>query len=247
MKNILIPTDFSDNAMKAAEYAFRLYSNDSTFILLNSYEVPTSGATMLISISDVLKKESITQLEAEQTRLLDKHPELSGRIEMKSLLGSPNSAIKQASENADVVVMGTKGASGLKELLIGSVASNVLSDVNCPVLAIPDGVSSSSPKRILFAADDQCLSDGILPEELVALANNSQAEILILNIVGEGELAHVGSNPEVNTQPIATFEGVSHSVHFIEDKDINSGINRFMKNNPVDMLAMISRKNDLFS
>lgn len=248
MLNVLIPTDFSENASKAVSYALSLFGNEARYTILNSYEVPHSGATMLISIGDILEKDSVQLLESFRAELLEKRSDLDGKIDVKAVMGSPEVAVNKSVElgDYDVVVMGTQGASGLKEVLIGSVTSNVLSNVSIPVLAVPHDSDSKPPKTILFAADDNLLASGEMPKNLVALANRFDAEVVVLNIVPVGELSHVGNSAD-QQRSSGIFEGVKHRVEFIESDDIPKGIEKFITENEIDMLAMITRKNDLFS
>ncbi len=249
MPNILIPTDFSENASKAAEYAVALFGNSSTYMLVHGYEVPHSGATMLISIADILEKDALQGLNIAKEQLVDAYPGLEGKVETRAVMGSPSIAVTRLAEagNFDLVVMGTKGATGLKEVFVGSVAANTLTDVKVPVLAIPADTEVRAPKSILFAADDKCLIQGVLPKELVELSNQIDAEVLVLNVVPEGELKHVGSSDAQKDRSDGIFKGVKHSVHFVESADVNKGIETFINEHEVDMLAMITRKNDLFS
>ena len=247
MKKILIPTDFSANAQKAADYAICLHGKDAHYTLVNSYEIPHSGATMLVSIADIMEKDSLTLLQEERNRLIKIFPELEEKLEIKAKMGAPNVAVKKEAENTDIVIMGTQGASGLKEVFVGSVASNVLSEVKCPVIAVPEDAKLAPPRKILFAADDKCLTKGELPDELVELANRFDAEVLVLNVVPKGEISHVGNNPETPRETVGVFENVKHSIHFVEDEDVNHGIVTFLADSNVDMLAMITRKVDLFS
>ena len=70
MKKILLPTDFSDSARKACEYAINLFGDEPVnFVLVNSYIVPASTSEMLISISDVLRQNSIENLLTERNFL----------------------------------------------------------------------------------------------------------------------------------------------------------------------------------
>jgi nucleotide-binding universal stress UspA family protein len=249
MLNILIPTDFSDNANKAMRYAVELFGEEANYVLVNGFEIPHSGATMLISIADILEKDSIQLLNEAKEALVSTMPRLEQNISIKAVAGSPSVALKKltAKGEYDLVIMGTKGASGLKEVLIGSVASNVLSDVDCPVMAIPADAELQVPTKIVFAADDQVLIEGKLPQVLVDLSNRFDAEVLILNVVQKGELGHVGNAEDQKRRSEGSFEGVRHSIHFVEATNINEGIEAFIKANEVDVLAMVNRKNDLFS
>ena len=53
----------------------------------------------------------------------------------------------------DLIVMGTKGATGLKEVLFGSHTIHVLKNTKCPVIVIPSGFSFEAPREILFPTD----------------------------------------------------------------------------------------------
>lgn len=249
MYNILIPTDFSDNAKKAMVYAVNLFGTDSKYTLVNGYQVPHSGANMLISIADILEKDSLQLLNETRDKLIEEYPELKGNLDVRTVLGMPSVAVKKLINTGDfdLIVMGTKGASGLKEVFIGSVASNILSEVELPVLAVPEDAPVGKPSNILFAADDQCLSEGKLPEALVKFSNELDAKAAVVNVVSVGELTHVGSSDEQKHRSDGIFEGVKHSVHFVESDTVNNGILSFIEDNQVDMVAMVTRKKDLFS
>jgi nucleotide-binding universal stress UspA family protein len=249
MLNILIPTDFSDNAVKAASYALKLFGDKAQYTLLNAFEVPHSGGTMLISIADILEKGSLQQLNAQETKHKEDFPELAKRVSVRSAMGVPSVMIGKLADSRefDMVVMGTKGASGIKEVLVGSVASNTLSSVRCPVLAVPEKAELSIPKKILFAADDTCLNEGVLPDMLVQLATLHDSEVLALNVVEMGEMGYVGNNPDNVRTPIGVFEKVKHSFHFVEAESVTAGLDKFMEANQVDMLSMITRREDLIA
>ena len=112
---------------------------------------------------------------------------------------------------------------------------------------MPENAKLTEPESILFAADDKCLSEGVLPKELEKLTKSVKAEVMVLNVVPMGELVHVGNSESQKNRPDGIFNGVKHQVHFVESDDVNEGIETFMSSNAVDMVAMITRKNDLFS
>ena len=249
MKNILLPTDFSSNAKRAVRYALFVFGDRAKYTLLNTYEVPHAGAPMLISISDILEKESLKSLNEELQSLEEEFPKLAGRITVLSESGSPEEVVRRLSRivEYDLVVMGTKGATGLKEVLIGSVASNLMQQVECPVLAVPESATLSVPQKILFAVDDTTLNLGLFPAELAGLTRKFDAELMILNIVEKGKLDTVGNSAENKRKPTSVFDGVRHSFHFAESDDVNKGITQFAEANKIDLLAMVTRKNDFFS
>lgn len=249
MKNILLPTDFSSNAKRAVRYALFVFGEKAKYTLLNTYEVPHAGAPMLISISDILAKESLKNLNKELEILKEEFPELVGNISVMTETGAPEQVVERLTNiaNYDLVVMGTKGATGIKEVLIGSVASNLMQSVTIPVLAVPESATLSVPQKILFAVDDTTLNEGLFPSELAALTRKFDAELLILNVVATGELDTVGNAKGNHRQPTSVFNGVKHSFQFVEGDNVNKAITEFAESNKVDLLAMVTRKNDFFS
>ncbi|MCF8257847.1 MAG: universal stress protein [Flavobacteriales bacterium] len=244
MKKILIPTDFSPNAHKAAVYALRLFGDSARYTLVNAYQVPHSGNTMLISIADILKRDSEQLLKEELIRLEDEFPHLVDHLEILAEMGQPDMVLKKlvVKNGHDLVVMGTKGASGLKGVLVGSVASNVIQYVPCAVLAVPASVEPRLPQLILLAADDHTLSRDKCPDALAYIAGRNDAKVLILNVLKDGESAEAGGRTPVNS-----FEGIAHTYYFESGNDVGETITNFAKEKGVDMMAMIRRKKDLFA
>lgn len=249
MLKILIPTDFSANARKAFDLAVTIFGRDAQYTLVNSYEVPHSGATMLITIADILEKDSLLLLNKTKDEAIARYPDMEGQVSVRAVMGSPSVVIRKlvSEEDYDMVVMGTKGATGLKQVFVGSVAANTMMEVECPVIAVPENAPLKTPKKLVFAVDDQGLSSGAFPARLVDMATILNAEILVLNVVPLGELGHVGNSGTSSSVEIPAFENVTYSIHFTESDDVNKGIAAFVEKTGADMLAMVTRKNGFVS
>lgn len=246
MKKILIPTDFSENAYQAARYALRLFGNSADYTLVNAYQVPHSGSTMLISIADILKRDSEQLLREQIIRLEDDFPSLVDHLSAVAEMGQADTVLRKIISNngADMVVMGTKGATGLRSVLVGSVASNVMQNVSCAVMAIPSETVSERPSRIVFAADDTTLQHDHCPEVLAYVAQRSDATVLILNVVKDGSrMADAGAGKV----PMNAFDGVPHEFHFRSGEDIGESVIGFAKEHGAHMVAMVRRRKDLVS
>jgi K+-sensing histidine kinase KdpD len=76
-------------------------------------------------------------------------------VEYMSKMGGTINEIRNVAKEIDAshIIIGTKGASGLREVLIGSVTSNLMKTSGCPVIAVPENYKYSRPKNIVFAAD----------------------------------------------------------------------------------------------
>lgn len=93
------------------------------------------------AIDDLLERLRIaTEARADESRAA--HPGLT--VEVKVALGSPASVLVEASVNADLVVVGSRGMGGFRGLLVGSVGVQVASSASCPVVVIRKEPSPSA-------------------------------------------------------------------------------------------------------
>ena len=145
-KKILLPTDGSENAERAAEHAFRFGSRSGAeIVILNVIETPR-----FTGIRSADREELRNNLEQEGQKSFDRISNIltglsSGekcekemKLTFKFKEGSPADTILKtiADENIDLVVMGTSGKHGLDRFLLGSVTENVVRSASCPVLVV---------------------------------------------------------------------------------------------------------------
>jgi universal stress protein A len=137
-KKILVPTDFSECAAAAVDYAKGLAEKvGGTLTLLHTY-LPMAMAggdgTMLPDIDAELAQEAQTQMLALRAEL-----EAAGvLVEQRVVRGPSAETIAQVARAGgfDLIVMGTHGRTGLRHLLLGSVAERVVRLASCPVLTV---------------------------------------------------------------------------------------------------------------
>ena len=142
-QRILVPVDFSDHSSQALEMARELAKAfGSKLILLHCYQV-SPGA---ISPYGIVLPEGFDRevREAAAGRLEEWRGKASeGGVDAEARLSAtfPSMGISDAAteEKADLVVMGTRGLSGLKHVLLGSVAERTLRAAPCPVLTVKQG------------------------------------------------------------------------------------------------------------
>lgn len=145
-KRILLPTDGSENAKRAAEHAIKLGSKSGAEVLvLNVVETPR-----LMGIRSTDKNELRNKLEQEGQKAFDDISNMLMEIKnggkcqkdiklnLKFKEGSPADTILKTidEENIDLVVMGTSGKHGINRFLLGSVAENTMRSAPCPVLVV---------------------------------------------------------------------------------------------------------------
>ena len=139
-ETILVPVDFSDHSKEALDTAIQIaHLFGSTIHLLHCYHIQTAGIS---PYGIVLPSGYYADIRAAAERHLNDWYEMVSNegIQSESILSvdSPSIAINLAVEEveADLIVMGTRGLSGLKHAVLGSVAERVVRLAPCPVLTV---------------------------------------------------------------------------------------------------------------
>jgi len=193
MKKILVPTDFTPTSENAIETARMLAKkNDAEIIFLNVIELnsgdvinASGGPSSYSTFADgVLIQESIKRSEEEMSRLVDvsKYQGINASFEIK--LGNPFGHIFTSIEDngIDFIVMGTKGASGLSEILIGSNTEKVVRKAKCPVLAIKESLNENSFNSIVYATNFGTNEAGVVDAiKNIQSAFNSKVYLVWIN------------------------------------------------------------------
>jgi universal stress protein E len=141
-KTFLVPTDFSSCARKAAEEALMLAKNFSArivfFHVLDSYHSYTIAYAHDLGVSVPISPPSPEEIEPEWEAFLSGLPLEKVAWEKCTEEGQTATAIVHQAKHvqADIIVIGTHGRSGLPHVLLGSVAEKVVRTASCPVLTI---------------------------------------------------------------------------------------------------------------
>lgn len=171
IKNILVPTDFSECAENALYFAAKVAKKINANIFLMH---TASSAYTYISMERLNK-----QIDDDQFTDLD----ISTIVE----IGDPGlSILKQINETlADLVVMGNKGRSGAR-ILFGSTTTKIISDSPVPVMTIPEESNLKNFEQIVFATDCHA-SDLSTLKEAIHWAQKFNSEIHVLHVSQEEE------------------------------------------------------------
>ena len=137
---ILVPIDFSPHADAVIEWAAHLaLEHDSEIVLLHAYHLPVEfqqleGAYLPADFWANVKEEALGSLATYGTQLRAQGIPVSETVRE----GYPASVIEEEAcrQKADLIVIGCRGLSGLKHLLLGSIAERVVQRAPCPVLTV---------------------------------------------------------------------------------------------------------------
>ncbi|WP_100614607.1 universal stress protein [Confluentibacter citreus] len=249
MKTILLPTDFSKNSINAIQYAIDMFQNTNCdFYLLNVQKASSfiSDDIMVMSSSTTIyqtlisaAKKSIDNiiLKIKAKHLNDKH-QFHSIVDYDNLIDSINQVSKI--HHVDLIVMGTKGASGLEKVIFGSNTVHVMQRCHVPILAIPDNCKFNGLHKVLFTTNHLELY-GV--EELKWLKDfNSlyNSELEILHIKDENHTTYEVFNNEVIFKN--HFPHANHNYIHINSKDVFDIIKKHIIENHIAMFAMLSAK-----
>ncbi|UII20368.1 universal stress protein [Fulvivirga ligni] len=175
MKRILVPTDFSDQANYALEAAHQIAKKMSAAIMIihviedtNVTSIHYTGEVELPEMEDRLFMMKMIEKGKKDLETLAADPTYADVVvEQELRIGSPYHNIKDivSEHKVDLVVMGTKGSSGLEEFLIGSNAEKVVRHAKCPVLTIHEKVANLDFKNMVYATaldPDEVKSFGVV-------------------------------------------------------------------------------------
>jgi nucleotide-binding universal stress UspA family protein len=147
-------------------------------------------------------------------------------------------------ENADMVIMGTQGATGAKEILIGTNTVHVIKKACCPVIAIPPNFKYETPKEILFPTD---LGIDYQEEQLRALAFLAKQHVSRIDVL------HISTGYDLSEEQLknkAKLEGIfgriAHLFHEMPNQEVITAINNFQQKNKVNLLVMIQNRHTFF-
>lgn len=157
MKHILIPTDFSepaDNAINFAVNSNKYFAESIT--LLHSLEV---GGNMYVDYMGVNKEFNSKMIGEAEARLRNVKQDLAVQYGVAVDTVVSTTGLKEAIDEAvqslgvDLVVMGTLGASGSLQRIWGSRTSSVIGNTKVPVMTIPVDYTWKKPGKILFTTN----------------------------------------------------------------------------------------------
>lgn len=253
MRNVILPTDFSPNAQKAIAYAQNLFKgNTTTFYLVNVMDgaVPysTTGIgtkRMAETINKSLLEQSNEGLETTMADLKAQGIAEEHTFVPCSLKGSFFNTIEKFIEEKDIhyVIMGTKGASGLKEMTLGSNTSSLLGKVLAAVLAVPENYTFQNIDELVFATDYEVdySEKGLAP--LLNLRRDHNARIAVL-FLDEQRKGLSGTQITAKSYLQTLLKEENSDFFELDGVGVAMGARLFTKSRRADLLCLVAKKHD---
>lgn len=255
MKNILLPTDFSENALNAITYALNLFEESACNFYLLHVIKPND-----IGISDSPYLASTTQVtdvytQTAKARLKDLVIHISTTLSTNKkhrfyTITDHNflvESIRQqvSDKKINMIVMGTKGASGLKRIIVGSNTGDVITKVHCNALVVPENATFKNLKEVAFPTDFSMLYNINILQPVVNIIEKHAASIRILNISKKDMVLH---NDQIKNKELLEdyFSNLNHSFHFLTNTKVEDAVQCFVESRNIDMITMVAKNLNYF-
>ncbi len=251
MKNILLLTDFSENSMNAIRYVLQLFTDDHCNFSVLHVESSTSYISDDLisagnqSIYDALVKNSkdkLVQLVSELKREFNnKNFNYEIIVDHDVFTDAINQVI--TSKAIDLIVMGTNGVTGAKEVVFGSNTINVIRKVNCPTLVIPEGFKYKTPSHVLLPLDvfDSISGSGFT--DILKFTKRFCKKLHILRINPNNEDCSEALKDSDHLSYF--FKETDYEYHVVNTIPMEHVINCYTQTHPIDLTALLVQKESL--
>jgi len=249
MKRILVPTDFSPTAEKAFRFATEIAAKSGgTVILYHVYSPLQSTFIDTKEKRELQNKEKESILLKRLVRLKKKVTANAGDVVISTVLGRTpiiDNILGFAEHNqADLIIMGTQGASGLKKTLIGSVASRIIEHTDIPVLLVPEKYEWKEPGQIVYATK-YLETDRKGLAVLLPLAKLYDAETTVIHLYDVHVEDEVKEKNDFDTYAFTMqreFSEYKLTFKLLKTGSVTETMEGLYKMIPYDMVAMVRRR-----
>lgn len=254
MKNILLPTDFSDNSWNAIKYAVQLYKDEEcTFHLFNAYTPIIYNVEYVLinpaqfGLGDAIRdasQESLNKLHKKILKEFKNNP--NHKFDTIARFDTLIFGIKDLSAERyiDLIIMGTKGATGAKEILFGSNTVQVFREIKCPIMAIPSNYEYEAPQEVLFPTDLEVNYHGTQLDVLQEIASSHNSRVNAMHVSSGYNLTDAQENNKLQLEAI--FKSTAFLFHDVRSMEIADAINDFQVKHKINLLVMINNKHSFF-
>lgn len=232
---ILIPTDFSENSLKSIEYAVSVWGlKNVKYHLLHTFEIVSNSASLSFgNLKSKMEKSADENLVRFYNQIINKYPTIQLSVEHK--YGALADVINRIPKSEfDLIVMGTKGTSGIKEVFLGSNCWDVIENTLLPVLAIPLDVELANNKSFLFTVDPENLPSLKVLETFQQILRNTSYDTEILIVKNEVNI------DEKNVREL--FKNITNSLTIVSGDDVVKQIEDFANKHPLDIVTVLNKK-----
>lgn len=255
MKNILLPTDFSENSWNAIKYCLHFFYNEpcnfyvlhvnrlSNLTVNDSGYIPSQEEIEGIYIKPAKKQlRQLLKRISEEFQDNDKHRFFT-LTEYNLFVESVRKNVSD--KKIDLIIMGTKGASGLKKHIVGSNTGDVITKVQTNVLVIPEDATFKPIEEVAFPSDFLPYYSVYTLQPILDILKTHEAALRLIYI--DKKRNSLNQEQKENKELIESFfEDVSTSFHYLTNKNVEAAIQCFVESRDIDMISMVAKNLNYF-
>jgi nucleotide-binding universal stress UspA family protein len=245
---ILVPTDFSKPSKVAALYAALLAKKAGAELVIVTVAFgQASSRAMLVSQKLDAEMKNIAREELEEL-INEIKSKVPGKLTISSqvLSGFPVTQVVQRyvkNKEVDLIVMGTRGATGLQKVLIGSNAAAMIQSSSVPVIIVPNNATFKGFKRIVYATDLTHMEEELAT--VTDFAKLFKARVEILHVVPESDSTKHNTK-QIKSELIKKTKYEKISFHLSKNNAVPEAIDNFMIDRKADILIMFTHRLSFF-
>ncbi len=263
IERILVPVDFSENSIRACDYAIGIAEKlHAEVMLMHSYFFPVinsidygDGLSYVVNLNDTITEiankaqKKLLNLFNEQKKKIDKNDFKHVKLNFTLTNGNPANEIINVYKKylPDLIVMGARGLSREEKEYFGSITASTIEGTNVPVLAIPEtaGYNPGGKINILYATNfDE--SDYKALKKLMTLIYLFDVKIHLVHI-GIQENEKLEKIEHIKTIFNNLYPGYEFSCHIIESHDVIKPLSEFIVQNNIDIIAITTHKRNFIT
>lgn len=241
MKQILVPCDFSEQSLNAFKFAVQLQKTSAAEIhLLHVVDLPLLHDTLLMPVLSIEEDELQAHRKHAEEKLEGMVKNVDGRVKIHIDFGSPSRMILDyvASRNINLIIMGTKGATGMRDIFIGSNTEKIVRAAAVPVIAVKDDVRPRQIKNIVFPNTMESDAHEDLMTNVKDLQHSLHAHLHVVYINTPLNFKQDTVTRERLTRFAKRYMLRDYTTNIYNDVDEESGIINFTKMMDADMIAV---------
>lgn len=249
MVNILVPTDFSQLSKSALKYAIKIANKLGGNVTV--LHVITMGRAWRVTMVEKIRSFDHDMIEAANAELetmiktLSEQYKSSKPVRGQVVRGAyfPSTLLREARRlHSGLIVMGTRGASGLTKAVMGSNTNSVIEVSHVPVLVVPEKADFKGFRNVVYASDLRNLEEEL--EILIRYIEKFGSTIHLIHIVPPGQQVDV---VEADIELVLKKFSYKNIITLVlVDNDVNSALEHYVEVSRADVLAMFTHEISFF-
>ncbi|WP_312791434.1 universal stress protein [Sphingobacterium sp.] len=254
MSKLLIPIDFSENASVAAHYAAQIaITTNNEITLFHSFTSHINKFANTKHLVDPSEEDAKLKMETLVAELLQKYPSIKISTRFANGILAESLEKQEIKDRYQTVIMGTKGATGLESVLIGSNTYDVIKESKIPVLAVPKNATKLKKDNIGLLTNFKPGELEVLKQAIPLYGNNFHLQLIHIN-TKELEINTLGNKLENWIEQIIAETGIEDISYIVKSpsyfagsrENIANGIHTIIRDEDIDVILITKSRKSFF-